>query len=124
MSDERTAEHVPSTRAPVSLRQLFSDPGVDVAAVIKRQEPTQTGEMRFVRQLVEDAMREASMPPSQMRDDARAWLRDQGISARVCMESIGIDYDAAMKALERLWAQWDANPASRVKFTKRKRTTA
>lgn len=69
--------------------------------------PPQMGERKLARQLVEDAMREANGLPSNTRDDARAWLRDElrMMSARTCFEAIGIDYDAAMAKLEEKWRE-------------------
>lgn len=79
-----------------------------------------TGEQKLVRQLLEDALRDAALPPSEMRDGARDWLRDDGerlnglyYMARDCFEALYIDYDAAMKALEIQWKLWDSGKAPR-----------
>ncbi len=94
------------------VREVSFDPAVVVSPT---RRAFSMGERRLAQTLIEDALREAAMPPSQMRDDARSWLRDLGISAKSCFEALDIDYDAAMGRLEALWVAWDADPSSRIR---------
>ena len=108
-----------------TIEDVLTDPSVDINAVGSRRQYS-LGERKLAKTLLEDAMHEAALPPCSMRDDARAWLRDTFISAKDCFESLDINYNAAMQALEKRWTALDAmTPTQRRKFgtTRRRRKT-
>lgn len=68
------------------------------------------GEAALALDIVRAALEVACAPAEtkqerQERDDARAWLRDGSrlYSARLCIEVLGVDYDALLARLTRAW---------------------
>jgi hypothetical protein len=85
--------------------------GSDPSDALPAPHTALSGEQLMARKMIRSALADAARPGEGMkvtrqREDARAWLMDAAalLSARVCFEALGIDYDGAKVALEKAWA--------------------
>jgi hypothetical protein len=89
-----------------SLMGALLDESGDAAGVLmpKRGQRRSEGE-RLAAQCIAMALLDAERKAPKLRDDARDWLQDAAslFSARVCFESLGLDYDAVMTKIENRW---------------------
>src|SRR5712692_7424493 len=88
------------------LRMVGEDPTDRPQAGRRALSPEQHLALDMIRAALKDANRRTSKDTT-TRDDARAWLCDAAalLSARVCFESLGFDYDAVVEALRRQWSK-------------------
>ena len=89
------------------LRMVGEDPTDTLPGGRRRVlSPEQHLALDMIRAALKDANRRTGKD-TVTRDDARAWLCDAAalLSARVCFESLGFDYDAVVEALRRQWSK-------------------
>jgi hypothetical protein len=114
--------HEVVTTAPTDVNGLLDtflkrgDDPTDGDALRPRRRSAPPGERRLALELLLGALREAQLPTDcRTRRNARAWLQDASrlMSAAVCFEEFGVDYDAAIDQLKKQWAAGETHKVFR-----------
>jgi hypothetical protein len=103
---------IPSEARPVPFNELADDRGtvLDPVAIEQiRSRNATTPEKRLALDMILAAITDVTREPKNWRhrqdaDGARAWLMDEGalLSARMCCESLGVDYEAFRQRLRHV----------------------
>lgn len=87
-----------------ALQEMFGDDEHVAPTASRALSPEQRLMLDVLTQAIEEA-RSAKRPRA--REDAQLWLRgaDARLTAELCCEALGIDYEAMMARLEATWKQ-------------------